>query len=147
MKTNLEKQSWASVLFLSAITLGIYVPFWYRKVKKATDSSPVGKKIDKNFLLIFMILAIINAPFSFHVTFNGVTYGINTGIADQILNLILIVIEVLFAFKARKLLMEQFNSKINPVMTFFFGPLYLQSRINNIIDVSEFSSPSQQSVQ
>ena len=55
MSDNFKKQSWISVLLLSVITLGIYIPFWYKKIKKVTDTFPQEKKLNNTPIIILMI--------------------------------------------------------------------------------------------
>lgn len=141
MQTNLERQSWVSVFFLSIITLGIYMPFWYKKIKGATDPFPTLKKIDNRLVIGFIIITIARVPFAGHLTLNGVTYGLDSGIVSQLVGYIFLIGELVLAFQVRGLLMDQFKVKVNPVLTFLFGPLYLQSRINRILEALAMPRP------
>jgi len=137
-QTKLEKQSWFSVLFLSLITVGIYVPFWYRKVKRATDLPSAPSKINDKLILALITIAVVNVILGGHITVGDTTYGLDLGAIGKTIGTIFsyayVIIQIVLAFLVRSVLRAQFSLNINPVMTFLFGPLYLQTRINRILE-------------
>ena len=138
MPDNFKKQSWISVLLLSSITFGIYIPFWYKKIKKVTDTFPQDKKLNNTFITVLMIVSFLIPFFSITITttVNGVEnvfttnfYGIGT-----ILNILRALLIIFLSFNLRSILQSQYNVNLNPVLTFFLGPVFLQYKINSLIE-------------
>jgi hypothetical protein len=145
-QTKLEKQSWFSVLFLSLITVGIYIPFWYRKVKRATDLPSVPSKINDKLILVLIVIAVVNVILGGHITVGDTTYGLDLGAIGKTIGTIFsyayVIIQIVLAFLVRSVLRAQFSVNVNPIMTFIFGPLYLQTRINRVIEAATMQRSS-----
>ena len=137
---------------LSTITFGIYVPFWYKKIKKVTDTFPKEKKLNNSLIIILMISSFI-APFfsiTLTTTFNEIenvfttnVYGIGT-----ILNILRSILIIFLSFSLRSILQNQYGAELNAVLTFFLGPIFLQHKINFLIEknpVLQVSQPPPQS--
>ncbi len=138
MPDNFKKQSWISVLFLSLITFGIYIPFWYKKIKQVTDTFPQDKKLNSASIIILIIISFIIPIFSINITttVNGVEnvfstnfYGIGT-----ILNILRLLLIIFLSFTLRSILQNQYSSELNAILTFFLGPIFLQHKINSLIE-------------
>ncbi len=137
MPDNFKKQSWISVLLLSLITLGIYIPFWYKKIKKVTDTFPQDKKLNSTSILILTIVSFLIPFFSITITttINGVenTFTTNVYGIGTMLNILRTLLIIFLSFNLKSILQSQYNIDINPVLTFFLGPIYLQHKINSLI--------------
>lgn len=133
MSDNFKKQSWVSVLLLSLITFGIYIPFWYKKIKKITDTFPQEKKLNSALIIILMIVSFITPFFSINLSLSGQNvfstnvYGIGT-----ILNIVRVLIIIFLSFSLRSILQSQYSTELNPILTFFLGPLFLQHKISKL---------------
>lgn len=140
---KLKKQNWFVTFLLAFITLGIYVPFWFKKVKKSLNNNS-----NWQLLNIFIVLAILdilfNFSFSSNMTANGVTttneFSTNYYHIGDILSWLYILVNVYFAFSVKNLLEEKYKISLNPIMTFFFSIIYLQHKINHITDVNQVAN-------
>ena len=138
MHNNFKKQSWISVLLLSLITFGIYIPFWYEKIKKVTDEFSQDKKLNSPSIVILTIASFLIPFFSITINtnINGVEnifttnfYGIGT-----MLNILRVLLIIFLSFNLRSILQSKYGSEFNAVLTFFLGPIFLQHKINLLIE-------------
>lgn len=146
MSDNFKKQSWISILLLSLITFGIYIPFWYKKIMKVTDTFPQEKKLNSASIIILMIASFLIPFFSITLTttMNGVENVFTTNIygIGTILNILRALLIIFLSFNLRSILQSQYGTDLNAVLTFFLGPIFLQHKINSLIE----KSPTQQQV-
>jgi len=151
MQDNFKRQSWITVLLLSLITLGIYIPFWYRKIKKVTDTFSQEKKLNSASIIILMIASFIIPFFSitFTTTVNGVENVFTTNIfgIGTILNILRLILIIFLSFSLRSILQNQYRADLNAVLTFFLGPIFLQHKINSLIEKNPRQQVSQPSTQ
>ena len=133
MEDEFKEQSWIMVLILTVITFGIYLPFWFKKIKKVTDTFQTEKKLNGNLITFLIIISFLIPLFSITITVGTWVYTTNYyGIGD-ILNLIRVVGVIFLAFSLKKILENKYSVKIDSVLTFFLSALYLQDKINNLI--------------
>jgi len=137
MANNFKKQSLLSVILLSIITLGIYIPFWFKKIKKVTDTFPT-KELSRIKIMVLMITSFLAPIFSFtlSISVNNIekVYSTNFYGIGYILNILRGLLIIFLSFNLRSILQKQFNVKLNGVLTFFLGPIYLQYKINSLVD-------------
>jgi cytochrome b561 len=122
------------VLGLSIITFGIYVVYWlYNRTKKI--NARVDNPISSGFITAALVLYVL----SFVLPFIG---GF-TGSDENIYSLISIpagIVQIVWYYKLRNRIHSYVNAQkgtyawIGPIKTFFFNVLYLQYKINKIID-------------
>ncbi len=122
------------MLLLSIITLGIYIPFWFRRNKKVTDTFPQEKKLSGGLisLLIFLTIAMIFTAGK--LTLNGKVYTLNYYGIKHVFRYAELLLIIFLSFNLRSVLQSQFSANLNPILTFFLGPLYLQHKINSILE-------------
>jgi len=135
MIKNFEKKNILLMIFLVFITLGIYIPLYFLKLKKNTDTLKISKKPKSTviyLLLLFSILEVI-------LIFSSVNYPIADMIANIFYYVDLIIILVL-AFQFKDILNNYFNNELKKnisfsgVLTFFFTIFYLQYKINKMLE-------------
>jgi hypothetical protein len=128
-----KKRSWLVILVLSLITLGIYPAYWFSNIKKQADSLSVSKRVNTILSSIFVLVAVLR--FGLNIDLFGLvnTNYYNIGLY---LNFVYAILYVVLCFSVRSVVIAKFNAKVNPVLTFFFGPLYLQHRINVLASIS-----------
>ena len=161
---NIPKKKGVLILFLlSLITLKIYPCFWYIKRSDELNNLRTKSKLSKIWAIlnlvfylisIFLIITIFvfisinnkslpqssditnlnDVPASFIILFTSIIS----------VNIIILFIYLLMAFKSRKILNEAISNKLNSNMikisafyTLIFNFFYLQYEINRIIDDKE----------
>lgn len=125
--------AWA-VFGLSIITLGIYPIYWY-----FTRSQRVNTRTKSSISSAFINSAIAIWAISFIASF-GEFIVPEIAIVSGILSLVIWVMMIVWSFKMRDAIHQYVGASkqtyawANAFLTFFFGPLYLQYKINQIID-------------
>lgn len=137
MENQFKKQSWFVILLLAIITGGIYMPFWYKKIKKSiSELGTNGLMTGYIFVAIFTL--IFNFSFNLSMTSGGessrIYFSTNYYHIGDIFRFLYFLLHLFLAFSLRTILKNKFNTSSNPILTFLFGPLYLQTRINHIIE-------------
>lgn len=123
---NFERFSAWGVFGLSIITLGFYPLYWlYTRITKLNSFH--SKEISPILLKSLVALMIVQLLLFLFIP-EGAVLSDLTAIFYIILYLV-----VLFTFRNR--LVEITRDKINPVITLFFGTIYLQYKINKCIDL------------
>ncbi|UTW44703.1 DUF4234 domain-containing protein [bacterium SCSIO 12696] len=128
---NFKRISAWGVFGLGIITLGIYYIYWmYNRAQVINQFH--GEKISAGLLNGFVAIVIATFLSGFITEFVDES-GL---ILEAILNLAYFVLWLLVIFGIRSRLENILARKLNGIMTFFFGGLYLQYKINEAIDES-----------
>jgi len=142
-KERFKRISWPMILFLNIITVGIYPFFWFLRRERAFNRLESKNKLSKKFL-IFLIVAV----------FSQLVLGFVSGVydsldsparADLIMNIgdvvgwVAVILLTVVSFHTRKILIDHTEVmgqpiKINRFWTFLFNNLYLQYKLNDLID-------------
>ena len=120
----------------SPIKTRLYVPYWFYKVKENTDSLDTKKKIPLVGIIILGIIMLLNGMGQ-QIISTYATITLNLGLS-QIVSLVALPLVVLQAIvllfleiRSRRVFLD---SKIIPkahiLGIIFFGPYYLQSKVN-----------------
>lgn len=108
---------WGIVLFLTAVTLGIFGAIWlFVQAVWARNVQPETKAL---YYLIGYVCCVFGSPF----------FGDSVSPA---LRLIAVVLFVMAEFALKNDIENTYNRGLSGVMTFFFGPTYLQYHLNEI---------------
>jgi len=127
-------------ILLTIITLGIYVPYWFKKHQKALNQLDSDKKLSGQAINIYFILVIGSTSFNFLIGFLP-AFGIDWSFLSPFINLVSLVNVIfllIFVFRVRRILLDHMAahyrvvSKISGVLTFFFSIYYLQYKINSV---------------
>jgi predicted Zn finger-like uncharacterized protein len=135
---ELKKTSVILMLFLTAITLGIYYPIWCLKRKKEINNLQSKEKLGSGvfvFAIVAYSLTLLSGLISGFL--EGLTGGRSAfqnflDLAFNILNLVVGISLLVRCFKIRRILQEHFNKSLSAVATFFFQIYYLQYKINRL---------------
>ena len=124
---------WGLVLLFSVLTCGIFVPVWELVlavwVKKYEPES-------KTLLFYCGAIALLIAHFVLSATARG--DGVQAAIGG-LLNLVYAVVAIVARFNLKHWLEQHYNSteqmglQLSGVMTFFFGGIYFQYHVNDIV--------------
>jgi hypothetical protein len=152
----LESTSVPWVVFLSLITLGLYVPLWVLSRRKALNNLRSSEKLNLGTLSFILSMSILGWAASIAAGALGdrgsVSAAMTFGQFGEA-TLLIGAIELLFQlFKIRRILMDHFSvTSLGPfsltvasqseahfsgVATFFLGICYLQYKINRLLEVS-----------
>ena len=138
MLNTLKTKTWVNVLILSIITFGIYIPFWFKHMKQATDQLPEVKKLDQRMIKALLIVSILAIPLNITVTttVNGISHGFSTNYfgIGSLLSLARFLLIIFLSFDIRKMLVQLYHVEVNEVLTFLLGPIYLQYKLHNLPD-------------
>ncbi len=146
---GLRETSVIHVLFLSLITLGIYVPVWYLNRRRALNNLQSSEKLSA--LPFAFVLALFALMFCAGVASQFVKFPIDLDNSINVVSLVCGITLLIQAFKVRRILVDHFTAKILPgpfastvamqtdmslsgVATFFLGILYLQHKINRLLE-------------
>lgn len=140
---NFKRQHWLLVFFFFVITLGIYVPFWYKKIKKVADALGTTYRLNGMLINVLLIVVVAEILLRFITDFfleNMPLLWLGTLFFTQILGLVFVILNIVLAFKVKDILDEHYNKTLNKnisfsgVATFFFTIVYLQYKLNKILE-------------
>lgn len=135
-KSPIKTRNIFLMFIISSFTFGLYVPYWFYKVKENTDSLDTKKKIPLVGIIILGIIMLLNGMGQ-QIISTYATITLNLGLS-QIVSLVALPLVVLQAIvllfleiRSRRVFLD---SKIIPkahiLGIIFFGPYYLQSKVN-----------------
>lgn len=125
MDKKLPKQNLLWLIFLLIITFFIYVPFWFKKLKKSMDRAYPKDKLENQALIVLLVLNIL---WVILILIPGKEFLLSADILNTILALFILAL----SFRVRSILQKFTNTKFSGVATFFFNILYLQYKINQM---------------
>jgi uncharacterized membrane protein len=134
---GLPKISSVRMTVLTLITFGIYLPFWFLKVREPINNLQSKEKIGQGINVFAAVAACLSMLPFFVPRGNVVTANMIDSISS-ILSLIMGVIVLSESFKVRRILLEHFNThlqrriEISGIKTFFGLCIYLQAVINKL---------------
>jgi len=135
MRNKLEKKSVLLLIVLIIVTLGIYVPIWFGKLKKTLDGFKTKQKANGNLINFLLVLSILEVVIIIPSVFSP-----SLDLVSSILNLTSSIIVLVLAFQFKNILNEYFNKIQNKnvsfsgIATFFFTIFYLQYKINRALE-------------
>lgn len=146
------------LLVLLVVTVGIYVPFWYRRA-----AGPLNRLAGKRYITNNNVLAALILNIAALVV--GIAAGVFEAMEDPTLsqwvtaldgltravNLGSVVANLVLAFAARRALHEILGigpqqrspQRLSGLATFFFGVLYIQLRVNELVDSPRFGKATE----
>ena len=133
-----ERFSAWGVFFLSVITLGIYQIYWiFTRTRTLNEISE--RKISATFVNTTVSLYVVHIVMSAVDTYLGSSNEALT-IASGLSSVLVAVLAIVWVFGFRNRLHEVMGVAkgdalwFGPVLTFFFQEIYLQYKINQVID-------------
>jgi hypothetical protein len=122
---------------LTLITMGVYLPFWFLKIREPINNLQSEEKIGQGINMFAAAAAVLSMlpmlmPGSITMTANLIN-----SIAT-VSSVIMVIIVVSESFKVRRILLEHFNThlhrkiEISGIKTFLGLSIYLQSVINKL---------------
>jgi hypothetical protein len=127
-ESGYPKQNVLLLILLSLITVGIYIPFWYKRYMKLSDFATIKSGMVNAFLAL-QIVYVINTIIE--LTYFSVILLVILLFLDLIIIITLFILQIILAFEMRRILINK-GHDINPILTFFFTVFYLQYKINKI---------------
>ena len=141
MANKLKEKNIILVIVLIIVTLGIYYPVWFLKQKEAINNLKSKEKLTDTPLLITLVLYSFSAIIFFYQIPNYDVEIIGAlDIIDAIISLTGAIIMIFMSFKVRRIFDQYYNIalkkniKLSKVWTFFLGIIYLQYKINRILE-------------
>ena len=127
-QNSYPKQNIFLLILLAIVTLGIYVPFWYKKYMKLSDFSSIKSGMVNAFLAL-QIVYVINTIIE--LTYFSVILLVILLFLDLIIIITIFILQIILAFDMRRILINK-GQEVNPILTFFFTVFYLQYKINKM---------------
>lgn len=124
------------VVFLSVLTLGIYIGYWFLSRKKDIIRLREQNYIPFKWWLVFIIFLVV----SFIYQFLGAAFLTDLGLnffdsLDTICSFFYLGLLYYSTFRLKELLEEEVEEEIfSPVLLVLFHIWYLQYKINRIVD-------------
>jgi uncharacterized protein DUF4234 len=142
---GMDREHWLLVLALNWVTLGLYGAHWWWSRADAFDRLRSARKFGNRAIFLILLLAPVGTLLQFVAIFGAVS-GLpldpatpprleGAYLAGAILALMAAIASILFAFIARRKLLDHYHSqgkadiRLSPVWTFLFNILYLQYRL------------------
>ncbi len=135
MKNQFEKINVTRMIVISFITLGIYFPVWFMKIKKVLNKLDTKQKISKNLIINLLVFTVLELIFIvlFFIPSSSLIYQGSIYLLTNIFSWISLILLLVLAFKVRNALNEHFTEiKFSGIATFLFTIFYLQNRINSL---------------
>ena len=137
---GLTRKSIWLMIFLTLMTLGIYVPYWCLTRHQRFNALSSTAKFTQTTLLIWLLWFIVDAVFIIVLIATPQSETVQSlEVIETILNLVAAIFGVILAFRARRILLEhlafigQNDTTMSGILTFFFGFFYIQYNINRLI--------------
>jgi hypothetical protein len=136
---------WGLVLLFTLLTCGLFMPIWNLVVNlwlKKVQPNTTALYYLVGYIGLTLVQAFLSVPDALykmahpHELRSGSSLGVLIGIAAWVLKLI-------WRFTERTSLEEHFNGpepiglRLDSIMTFFFGGLYFQSKLNEINEMKQ----------
>lgn len=135
MTPQLQKKDILSMILLTIITLGIYIPVWFLNRSYAFNNLNSKEKINNNLinfvLLMFTVSVMLLIP---SILFTETETGTMIDRVDALINMAGGITLWVISFKVRKIMNEHYNTSLSGVATFFFSFFYLQYKINQFLE-------------
>lgn len=122
--------AWA-VFGLSLITLGIYPLYWLYSRSKTLNgfhTRKIAGGLIMGAVVAFAVLVLTE------VLIEPYTQSVLLARIDLLSNIAYLALYIILLFTFRNRLLDLTGSRINPILTFLFGCIYLQYKINGAID-------------
>lgn len=133
-----ERFSMWGFIGLSIVTLGAYYMYWmYARSERLNGVHE--NKISKALMVLTMVsyIGYLASSFIPEAQFAG-NDMLLVAVLGMMLGYLVLYVVWVFTFRSRMLDMAWNNGnadfKVNPVLTFLFGPLYFQYKINRYVD-------------
>jgi len=141
-ETKLKIKSVATMIFLTSITMGLYIPIWFLKQKEGLNSLNSKMKIGNMVIPIILILclasiSLIFAPLLLLKSGNSIA-EIKTTLENfqnyqSWCNFFTALAILKVTFDSKRILSDHFKTTIPGIWAFFFTVYYLQFKINQLI--------------
>lgn len=130
---DLPQHSPLVLLLLAPLSLFSYYVYWYLKVSYILNRSSAVKPISKNFQIFSVLLFIGSLASTALADLIGFSFESNDGRAfDRLFSISMSICFIIWGFEIKRLLENQLRKKLNPILTFFFGMIYLQDKLLQI---------------
>jgi len=130
MKKGFKSFNVFTLVILSIITLGIYIPFWFFRKIKEVENSKLHHRVAKGWIYFLLILSILGVGASIlSIFFPGLFQ------AERFSNYLGWTVGLILSFGLRDVLKEYYIKKkthFSVFWTIIFGPFYLQFMINKL---------------
>ena len=108
------------VILLFLVTLGFYGPYWYTSRRKV-----LNRLAGRNEINLGLCIAAFFSTFVLNIT-EGML-----GDFDVVFRLAAAIVLLVLAFRAKDIIEANYDSDVSGLITFFFGVMYLQYKINS----------------
>ena len=128
------------MFFLTALTLGIYAPYWYLTRHQRFNALSSGAKFTQTTIVIWLLWFMVDAVLIVVSIATPQSETVQSlELLESIFNLVAGIFGIILAFRAKRILLEHLavigrnDISMSGVATFFFQHLYLQYKINQLI--------------
>ncbi len=142
MNKPVDKKSVWLVILLSIVTLGTYIPYWLYQRLDAFNQLKSREKLDKTIVTAVLamycfttVLYICTSIYELFYPGNLVFEKIDQ--VGRVIDFVSSITMLYLTFIVRKIIEDNFKTKLSGVATFFFSIYYLQFRINKELSKSE----------
>jgi hypothetical protein len=140
---NPPNLQWALELLLGFLTCGFFVVVWNLVIAAwANRVQPASKAL--TFYIIATVLIVLNLGSSWGVIISLSRHvHPHHSVVGNLISLATWVVRLIARFTLRDTLEQHFNGpeplglRLNPVMTFFFGGIYFQYKLNEINEIKQ----------
>jgi hypothetical protein len=129
--SELPKTSVLVVIFLTLITIGLYVPVWFLRRRKVLNRLSPARNVNA---FIAGLVALYLGAFVLGITagVEGAPQGQNLDFWTGVVDIASRILTLVLSFQVKAILEENYPDDISGVGTFFLSIFYLQYKINRL---------------
>jgi hypothetical protein len=135
--------NWGLELLLGLLTCGLFVVIWNLVIAAwAKRVQPMSKAL--TYYIVATVLIVLNLGGSYGVLLSAAHHHAHhQNVVGSLISLVTWIARLVARFTLRDTLEQHFNGpeplglRLNAVMTFFFGGIYFQYKLNRINEVKE----------
>jgi len=146
---ELKKMNVLLLIFLTVITLGIYIPIWFLKRRKAINTLQSKKKLGSTVFIFNIALQSINLLY-FLISLTGELPEMSREV-ERVIDALIAIPLLVQSFKVRRIFHDHFSlyfkggPRLSGLATWFLQIFYLQHKINKFGWVLRPNPPISQS--
>jgi len=128
---ELPKTSVWVIIFLTLVTIGLYIPVWFLRRRKILNRLSPGRHLDA---FLAGLVALYGGAFvlGLSVGVSGAPEGQNLQFWTSVVDIASRILTLVLSFQVKAILEENYPDDISGVGTFFLSIFYLQYKINRL---------------
>ena len=129
-RLGFKRTSVLFMVFMSIISLGIYLPYWFLSREKAFHQLRSEKELPKFHSRLVLVLYILSAVLFLFSGFMSESMLEFYDSLDRLITFVGGLALIFLAFRTRRRLIDHLGEQLSWIWTLLFGPWHLQYRIN-----------------